>query len=314
MDYIIAIIVFLLIIGAIYLVLMWKISKNIAIFLFTPQEEFCKTKDAVINNYDKEFTANNYLNIKLDYEDFENWKKEYFEINNKGIIILAEFHPLDNSKGCVILAHGFCQNRYTMVPFAKIFRDLGYETVIFDQRYFGESKTRNLTFGVEEAFDVVELIKWVKNKLGPDTQVILHGISMGAGAVMNALQHTDQIDYLIADCGFARAKKAIKYIQSTGVKYPNPFIMRNIYKRAEQLGISIDENNPIEAVRNSDVPICIIHSDMDKIISVENAGEIKSVCKNEKSRLEIFPGLEHGLSIVDIKRYTQIVTEFIKEI
>ena len=49
------------------------------------------------------------------------------------------FHPLEHARGCAILAHGFGQNRYAMVPYAEVFRKLGFSTVLFDERRFGES-------------------------------------------------------------------------------------------------------------------------------------------------------------------------------
>ena len=262
----------------------------------------------------KEFASNHYMYSEANYREYEKWETERFLCDNEGVKIPAEYHPVENARGCVILAHGFGQNRYAAVPYAEIFRKLGFDTVLFDERCFGESMAANGGFGELEATDIAALIRWVKERCGKETKIVLHGVSMGAMASMNALKHSDEIDLVIADCGPARAVRGAKFVAHSMIPVPNPFMQALIEKRAKRLGLRIDENNPAEAVGRSDVPVMIIHGDADRAVPIEDAREIKRAAKNPKSRLEIFPGRDHAYSICDRERYERIVEEFLGEI
>ena len=74
--------------------------------------------------------------MKMNYDEFMGSEIERIECKNKNVVIYGEFHPTDNAKGCVILAHGFGQNRYILIPQAQIFQSLGFSTILFDQRAF----------------------------------------------------------------------------------------------------------------------------------------------------------------------------------
>ena len=98
------------------------------------------------------------------------------------------------------------------------------------------------------------------------------------------------------------------------VPLPNPFMKLLITRKSVVLGLHIRENNPIEVVGNTDVPVCIIHGNADKAVPVSDAEEIFKVCKNPKSRLEIFPSRGHAYSICDVDRYKAVLADFLKEI
>lgn len=306
--------IILLVTLVLYLIIAFALAKFIAILLFTPPTKFRPTKEMVINNVVKEFASNQYVYSKANFDEFDKWKKEIFICENGNIKIPTEFHPIDNAKGCVILAHGFGQNRYAAVPYAEIFRKLGYSTLVFDQRCFGESTARNGSFGELEATDVITLIKWVKNKMGKETKIILHGVSMGSITSLNALQYTNDIDGVIADCGPSRGYRGAKVVSYSLIPLPNPYLMPFIIRRANSLGVHLKDNNPIDSLSHSNVPVLIIHGDADKSVPISDAIEMKEVFKNPKSRLEIFPGRGHAYSICDRTRYEEIVEDFLKAI
>lgn len=201
-----------------------------------------------------------------------------------------------------------------MVPYAEIFRKLGFSTVLFDERKFGESKAPFGTFGIKEATDVAALVEWVKQRCGQDTKIVLHGVSMGAVSVMNALKYTEDIDYVVEDCGFIRVSQGLPFVYRSMMHIPNPFLMPVVKKRAKKYGFDMLDNNPIDVVKNSQVPICAVHGDMDRAVSVECAKELGTVMKNPKSRVEIYEGRDHAYSICDKERYVQMLSDFLKEV
>lgn len=253
--------------------------------------------------------------MRIDYEEFINSETERFECQNGDVNIYGEFHPVKNPRGCVILAHGFGQNRYIMIPQEQMFRRLGFSTVLFDQRSFGESKEEFCTFGVEEGKDVACLIKWVKDRCGDDCHVILFGVSMGAATVMNALMHTKQVDYLIEDCGFASLRKvAFSLYRSLGMGEPEDKIITELEEDTKKLGFELDDNTPMNVLSDKNIPICIIHGLDDSTIEEDNARDLFAMCRHHESRLELFEDKEHALCVTDMQRYENIIKEFLQKL
>lgn len=179
-----------------------RFAKFCGILLVTPPLRFRPSKEQVIESDVKEFASKHTMYAGADYANYEKWDAEKFILKNNGVGIPAVYHKQEHARGCVILAHGFGQNRYASVPYAELFRSLGFSTLLFDERCFGESEAPNGGFGELEASDIAALINWVKEKCGKNEKIVLH----------------------------------------------------------------IKENNPIKAVENSEVPICIIHGDADQAV------------------------------------------------
>ena len=303
-----------IVIAVCYFILAFALAEFCSILLFAPPVRFRPTKEQVIANDVKEFASKHAMYSGADYEGYEKWKAEKFLLENNGAGIPAVFHRLDNARGCVILAHGFGQNRYAAVPYAELFRELGFSTLLFDERCFGESKAAFGGFGELEAGDISALVGWVKKRCGKTEKIVLHGVSMGAMSSMNALALSDEIDYVIEDCGPARAMEGAVFVIKSMIPLLNPFIKPLIIRKSAALGLHIRENNPIDAVGNTDVPVCIIHGEADQAVPVSDAEDISKACKNPKSRLEIFPSRGHAYSICDVDRYKAVLADFLKEI
>lgn len=131
---------------------------------------------------------------------------------------------------------------------------------------------------------------------------------------MNALKYTDDIDYVVEDCGYMRITQGLPFVYRSMVHIPNPFVMPVARMNAKGLGFDLMENNPIEAVRNSDVPVCVVHGDQDKAVPVECAEELRTALKNPKSRVVIYEGRDHAYSICDKEEYEEMLRDFLEEV
>ena len=251
------------------------------------------------------------MDLEAVYSEFET---EVFTLANDGIEIPAEYHPVPDAKGVAILAHGFGQNRYVITPQAKLFHDMGYSTVIFDQRHFGVSKAPCCTFGVKEADDLIALIHWVKDRCGADTRIVVLGVSMGAMAVMHAIARTDEIDAAIEDCGPATMERILEPFAQAIFKEPNPYLRGVISETSAKYSAPMEENRPIDDVAKSNIPLLVIHGEADSLVTVQNAKDILAVAKNPLSRMRTFPGREHAYSIQDYETYGQCLKDFLNDV
>lgn len=275
--------------------------------LFRPQGPYRPSKEHVLG-FIQDF-------MKHDTTDFFESRTEYFECSNDEVVIRGEYHPVPNPKGCVIMAHGFAQNRYILVPQEQIFRKMGFSTVLFDQRGFGESEAGVCTFGVEEAKDVVALLNYVRKNFHESLPILLFGVSMGAATVMNALKYSEDVYALIEDSGFQSFQTAAEFLhQSLGLGSWSEHQEKEVERELKKLGITFDDNNPYNVIQDKNLPICILHGTADGVIPMDHGRTLYSVCKHNGSMLELFEDKEHALCIMDQKRYEEVLRLFLKEL
>ncbi len=87
--------------------------------------------------------------------------------------------PIENSRSSdrtVILLHGLYQNR-SMHP-VDMYRDMGYNVLLIDQRGHGESGGSHTTWGLRETDDLDAWTEWLRGKDG-GVKIGMHGISLG---------------------------------------------------------------------------------------------------------------------------------------
>ncbi len=262
----------------------------------------------------KQVMKNTMRDIPVDISGYDSWEKKEFLLENGGIEIPAEYHPVPGAKGVAILAHGFGQNRYVMIPQAKLFREMGYSTILFDQRHFGASKAKNGTFSVKESEDLAALVRWAKENCGKDTRIVVLGVSMGAMTVMHAMAHCDLIDAAIEDCGPSEMEAILEPFSASISSTPNPYFIEKVHQLSAQLGVPSVDNRPVDDVAKSDIPLLVLHGEADSLVSVEHAEKIIAAAKNPLSFMKTFPGREHAFSIQDEETYRETLKQFLDSV
>ena len=87
----------------------------------------------------------------------------------------------------VILFHGYGAEKSSLLPAAKVFRALGASVLLMDFRGSGGSSEGYTTIGWREADDVAAVVHYANDNL-PHSAVVLFGQSMGAVAILRAVQ------------------------------------------------------------------------------------------------------------------------------
>ena len=74
---------------------------------------------------------------------------------------------IENSRSSdrtVILLHGLYQNRSMCIPYVDMYRDMGYNVLLIDQRGHGESGGSHTTWGLRETDDLDAWTEWLRGK------------------------------------------------------------------------------------------------------------------------------------------------------
>ncbi len=305
MEVVKIVLIMVVVVFVLYLLFSLFMANFVGKIIYDTPAAFAPTKEKVYKE------AKDLLGYNM--ERYETWKKEEFTIKNGEHIIHAEYHPIENPRGIAIVAHGFGQNRYIMVPHAEILRNIGFSTVIFDQRAFGVSRGEQGTFGEKESEDTAKLVDWARERFGKDIKIVLCGASMGAVSVINSQLYTDPVDAIIEDSSPDHAVDVLKPFYKVLVPFPNPFLGVAV-KRGQKKGFDMTKNNPVEVAAKINVPILVMHGAEDRTVPVQMGRNIMSVLKNPKSRMEIFEGKDHTLEIAEFDRFSRVVMEFINEV
>ena len=216
----------------------------------------------------------------------------------------------------VIAVHGYHSNgmrEYT--PYLKFYHDLGYNVLMPDDRAHGESEGKYIGFGWNDRLDVIKWIRKAIELFGSDTQIILHGISMGAAAVLMASgeELPRQVKAVISDCAFASVEEEFKYQLKHMFHLPEfPVLQTFDMINRHFNGYRLKEASALGQVSKSDIPTLFIHGGKDDFVPTYMVFELFEACSAPKDMI-IIDGASHAQShIADPGKYENAVKEFIE--
>ena len=256
----------------------------------------------------------------IDLTDYdENWKKQDFEVDGvhgkvRGEII---FNPVTSARNKVaIICHGHTWNRINSLKYGYVFFNKGYNLIIYDHAYFGMSDGKYTTLGLNEKLDLSAVIDLARQTFGQDAIIALHGESMGAATVLSELSVRSDIDMIVADCPFSATMSYYRELCTHLTHLPSfPIVDIANAMAKSKYNYDFTKVNPIDGVKNSDVPICFIHGKADTFIRPSHSEKMYAVCNNPLSELHLFDGAEHACShVTDKALYYKVVGEFIDKI
>ena len=194
---------------------------------------------------------------------------------------------------------------------------IGHNALVVDHRSHGRSEGKNITFGVLERRDVLSWITYANSRFGEDTPIILAGLSLGAATVLMAsnLPLPQNVKGIIADCPYSAPKDIIKKVARTELHLPAellyPFVKLGALLFA---GFHLEESSAVSAVKNTNLPILIIHGESDNFVPCDMSREIKKANPAQVTLVTI-PGAGHGLCyMTDAKKYEEAMMDFIQKI
>ena len=196
----------------------------------------------------------------------------------------------------------------------KLARESGQNTLVVDQRAHGKSGGTAITFGIRERLDCLCWAEYANRRFGSETPVFLSGVSMGAATVLMAseLKLPANVVGIIADCPYSSPEAIIRKVCREDMHLPPVLVMPFIRLGARLFGhFDLKEASAVQAVRNTNIPILLLHGEDDRFVPCDMSQEIFDACTGEKNRIT-FPGAGHGLSyIVDTETYSEAVSRFV---
>lgn len=254
----------------------------------------------------------------VDYKNYETLPKEEISIKSfDNLILKGYYHNVyPNSKKVVIINHGYTANHYVTYQFSDVFFEEGYNVLLIDMRSHGQSEGEYATYGYYESKDIDLWVKWIKNRVGNDAYIGLHGQSMGgATMLLYGGTHQNDVKFVISDCGFSTARDAIKY-QFKKAKVPFfPLYDLARLKVKRNFGFDFNDISPKDTIAKSNIPVMFIHGVRDSIVPTWMSEDMHNSKKGPKDMIYIAPNANHVKSYtVNKEEYKSKIKEFLNNL
>lgn len=204
-----------------------------------------------------------------------------------------------DSKGTILMFHGYKGNKSQLLEPAEVFNLAGYNTMLVDMMGAGGSTGNTVTIGYQEAGNVKDCYNYL-NKNGEEN-IILYGISMGAAASMKAIKDFNlQPSGLITEAPFATIYDAVAHrFDDAGVpRFPMAQLL--LFWGGLQNGFWAFSHNPADYAKHITCPVLLLYGAKDGRVSMSETQTIKNNLAG-KSKLIVYHNAGHVNYLQDYK-------------
>lgn len=185
-------------------------------------------------------------------------------------------------KKFVVLSHGHTYSHHGVIKYAKMMHRLGFNVIMYDQRFHGLSGGKNTTLGYYEQYDLFEVISHIYKIYGDDIYLGTYGESMGSSTVLLEQKIDDRVKFVISDAGFKDLKTLIK--RQIKQKHLPSWLFYDLVNVCVWLisKANLSKVSPIEAIKESKIPIMFVHGKQDNFIPYSHTVEMFETYQGEK--------------------------------
>jgi len=147
---------------------------------------------------------------------------------------------------------------------------LGYNVVMYDQRFHGASGGNNTTLGFHEKHDLKTVISYVYKKYGDGIFLGTYGESMGSATCLLEQADDDRVKFVISDAGFKDLKFLIKsQIKSRKLSPRLFYVVVNMFVWFISKS-NLTKVSPIKSIEKANIPILFVHGKLDDFIPYQH--------------------------------------------
>jgi pimeloyl-ACP methyl ester carboxylesterase len=232
------------------------------------------------------------ISSPLTPQDFGlQYEKVAFETKDK-LILKGWFIPSKKAHAkTIIFLHGYPADKGNILP-AHVFLHEDYNLLFFDFRYLGESQGAYSTAGKAEVWDLRAALDYLHTR--KIHEVGVWGFSLGGAVALLAAPECKEIKALIAYSPYARLDwMAEEHYRIPGLGYVLGKLLR--YWGLLFLDLDLNEVMPIKALTKIEIPVLLIFSEKDEVVSFRHAVLFNEEAKGkEKVKVVITGNKGHG--------------------
>jgi len=240
--------------------------------------------------------------------------EQVYITSHDGLRLAARYYHIKDGAPLKIFFHGY---RSTAIHDCcggfKLCYKARHNALLIDQRAHGKSEGHVISFGVMEKYDCLGWVNYAIDRFGPDTKIILSGVSMGAATVLMAsdLPLPTNVVCITSDSGYTSPKDIIQKI-IVDMKLPVAPSYFFVRMSARLFGhFNLEESSAKESLKKCNIPVLFVHGEDDRFVPYKMCLENYAACASEKQMLTV-PGAGHGLSfLIDEPGYEKAASEFL---
>jgi pimeloyl-ACP methyl ester carboxylesterase len=231
-----------------------------------------------------------------------------------GVPLSGWYLPGGSRRPVVACGHGLFRSRREVLDRAAFFRQLGYDTLVFDFRRHGKSAGERVTLGYQERRDFEGAIEFLERQR-PQAPVVVYGVSMGAGAALLAARETKEVAGVVADSPFLNIEHTVVHHVKLLFGLPRfPFASALLWFLEARGGFdrrSFDLE--AAAAELGDRPLLVIAGGADERMPAALQKRVAEASKSPLSRFVLVEGAGHGAAYrIATPAYQAAVTEFLE--
>ena len=253
---------------------------------------------------------------------YNRFKETTIYAQDDSTLLHAYYIPAPNpTPNTAIVIHGYKSKALEMLHIAYLYHhDMKFNVLLPDLRTHGKSKGKYIGFGFQEAKDVVQWMEVANGLFGKEfggkTQMVVHGISMGAATTMfvAGMNKHDYVRAYVEDCGYSSVQDEIAYVANRDYGLPEVPCISLASQLCQWIyGWNFREASCVEALRNVDTPMFFIHGTADRYVPFDMVHELYDAKPRNKDIWEVRDVI-HARSYHDQREeYTTRVRDFINQ-
>lgn len=186
------------------------------------------------------------------------------------VIPLWIYRSENNEDGkAVVMAHGMNSSHVSEAPIIKMFLDDGLDVYIYDQRGFGESTDKTMSYGYFESSDLLDAFKYANEDKSENSAIGVWGCSMGGAAVCNVMDEAyfkEYADFIILDCPMGCMGEV------TGApEFQNK--MGSLFWKINE-GFTFEDQSPYHQIIDNTIPVLLFTAQNDTVIKKDTTDAI----------------------------------------
>jgi len=241
--------------------------------------------------------------LKMDYENVSFGTAD-------GLTLRGWYIPsATKTERTLILLHGYPADKGNILsPLA--FLHVDFNLLLFDFRYLGESEGSYSTAGAKEVQDLLAAVQFLKSR--GVKEVGVWGFSMGGAVVLMSIEKAPEIRAVISESSYSSlSEMTFELLRIPVLNYPIAYLVGLWAKLF--LGIDVSEVSPADRIRNTTIPILLIHSSADAVIPFSHARRLQqALAKNPRAEFWFNEQFAHGELASDYR--TRIRDFFLKHL
>ena len=222
------------------------------------------------------------------------------------------------AQGTSIVVHGYGDNHLVFLYLVRMYRDeLNYNVLFPDLQYHGYSEGDHVQMGWNDRLDIEKWIE-VAHDVFQDDFMVLHGVSMGAAAVMMTSGDPlpEYVRCFIEDCGYSSVVVQFNNNRKQSFWFIPPDVLQSAsLVTRNKYGWGFWEASSLKQLAKCDRPMLFIHGDKDDFVPFSNLQKNYDAKVNGYKEMWVAEGAVHANAFAKHpEEYRQHVRDFLARV